>query len=78
MILSLSNYMPFRDPLWGGWDYWYLALLPLAFLVALIYKSMRCESLRDVPRQTGRAFLKFVVSFAVLAGALYAIVLILE
>lgn len=78
MISLLAIYVPFRDPLWGGWDYWYLMLPPLALLVSLVYKSMRVENMRDVPMQTARAFLKFIISFVVLAAVLWVIVLILE
>lgn len=78
MIQCLASYVPFRDPLWGGWDYWYLMLLPLALLVALVYKTMRAPTMSEVPMQTARAFLKFIISFIVLAGVLWVIVLALE
>ena len=78
MMLLLAQYMPFRDPLWGGWNYWWIMLLPLAMGVALVYKAVRCEHLHEVPRQTARAFLKFVISFTLLAAALWLIVLFLE
>ena len=78
MMLLLAQYIPFRDPLWGGWNYWSLMLLPLALGVALVYKAVRCEHFHEMPRQTARAFLKFVISFALLAAALWLIVLFLE
>lgn len=77
-MMMLLAYIPMRDPLWGGWNYWWLMFLPLAFGVALVYKAVRCEHLHEVPRQTLRAFLKFVIYFAVLALVLWLIVLFLE
>ena len=77
-MMLLTQYMPMRDPLWGGWNYWWLMLLPLALGVALVYKAVRCEQLQEVPRQTLRAFLKFVICFALVAAVLWVIVLFLE
>ena len=77
MIHALA-YTPFADPLVGGWNYWYLTLLPLALGVALVYKSMRVETLEQVPRQTLRAFLKFIIAFILLAAALWAVMLLME
>jgi len=75
-ILSLSR--PFIDPMYGSWNYWRLLLLPLALGVAMVYKSIRCEDLSELPRQTLRAFLKFVLGFLLLAAILWVMVLLLE
>ncbi len=71
-------YMPFRDPLLGGWNWWYLTLIPLALLIALVYKAMRCEEIKDIPAQALRAFLKMIGAFIACALVLYAIVVFLE
>lgn len=75
MIEMLASYIPFRDPLWNGWNYWYLLLLPLAFLTSLIYKGMRVDNLHELPGQTGRAFVKFIGVFLLIALVLWVIML---
>ena len=76
--MMMLAYVAFRDPLWGGWDYWYLMLLPLALLLALCYKAMRMDDYADLGRQVLRAFLKMVGAFVACALVLYLVVLILE
>lgn len=69
---------PFVDPFRGAWDYWYLLLLPLAILIALIYKAIRLDDLKQLFAQTSRAALKLLAIFLACAAILWAIVLILE
>lgn len=80
MILTLlqQSYRPFVHPLWGGWDYWYLFLLPLALLVSVVYKSVRVDDLSLMPRQAMRACGKFIGSFILIAIALWVLMLFLE
>ena len=78
MIDLLAEAALFRDPIPGSWNYWYLMLLPLALLVSIVYKGMRCDGLSELPRQTLRAFLKFTVGFVILAAVLWLIMLLQE
>lgn len=71
-------FSPFVDPLYGGWDWWYLMLLPLALLIALVYKTMRCENLAEVPRQTLLASAKLLGAFLGCAVGLWIVLWILE
>ncbi len=71
-------FIPFVDPFYGAWDWWYLLFLPLALLIALVYKAMRCEDLTDVPRQTVMASAKLVGAFVACAVALWILVIVLE
>ncbi len=51
MMSSLLAYRPFIDPIDAhGW--WFLLLLPMAFFVALAYKSVRVADLKDLWRNT--------------------------
>ncbi len=33
------------------WDYWYLLIVPLCMGVAIVYKAIRLEDMREVPKQ---------------------------
>lgn len=66
-------YVPFRDPLWGGWGYWVLFLLPLAVLIALAYKGIRIEKIEELPRVAAWWTLKLVLSLVGLAVALWVV-----
>ena len=74
----MIGFIPFVDPLIGALDWWYLLLLPLALLVALVYKAMRCEDLADVPRQTLIATAKLLGAFVGCAAVLWIVLIILE
>lgn len=78
---STLAYTPFLTPL-PIWDWWYLLLLPLSAAVAVIYKSIKCESMRDVPRQALSITLWIVLGMmaaaALLAGIQKGIQTLLE
>ncbi len=50
---------PFVQPI-PLWDHWYLWLLPLCAAVAIVYKSVRCDSMRKVPREATSIFVMIV------------------
>jgi hypothetical protein len=63
LLLAAAEYhytRPFEQPLYGAWNYWYLLMLPLCLAVAIVYKSIRCYSMRMVPREAGITFLWIV------------------
>ena len=41
---------PFMQPL-PVWDHWPWLLLPLCITVAVVYKSIKCRRMRQVPRE---------------------------
>ena len=53
-VPTLAGYVPFMQPL-PAWDYWYLLALPLCAAVSVVYKSIRCRSMRTVPREAAKA-----------------------
>ncbi len=67
-VLSLG-YRPFIDPL-NLHTYWLLTLPALAVAIALIYKTIKLDDLKDLPRETaalsGQIVLFMVVAAAVL------------
>jgi hypothetical protein len=48
------GYVPFMQPL-PAWDVWYLLALPLCIAVSIVYKSIRCRSMKKVPREAAKA-----------------------
>jgi hypothetical protein len=60
---SPYQYVPFLKPLpaWGD-HVWPWLLVPLCVGVAVVYKSLKCHSMRQVPREA------FVLTVWILAG----------
>jgi hypothetical protein len=66
-------WIPFVNPmhLSPGAELW--LLLPLALAVAVVYKTVRAQSLPMIPRQVGALYLYLVAALTVLCGALWAV-----
>ena len=66
-MLPLLAYRPFLDP--APIDrYWLWFLPPLILIIALVYRTIKTETLKGLPRRAG--YLAFQISvFMVLAGA---------
>ena len=62
-------YTPFLNPL-PVWDYWYLLLVPLAAAVAVVYKSIKLQRMRDVPWQA------FVIGCWIVCGMIAAAIVL--
>lgn len=76
-LLAEWKYEPFRKPA-PVWDYWYLLLLPLCLAISIVYKSVRCESMRRVPREALVLFVVIIVVMVASAGALAALVELMQ
>jgi hypothetical protein len=64
------GYTPFMQPL-PAWGVWYLLALPLCAGVSVVYKSIRCRSMRKVPFEaaaaTGWILLGLIAAAVILA-----------
>ncbi len=69
-----SRYVPFLYPL-PAWHVWYLLAVPLCAAVAIVYKSIRCRSMRKVPKEAAKATFWILVG---LVGAAVALALLVE
>jgi len=67
------SYRPFITPL-PVWDYWIWLLIPLCLGVSIVYKAIRIEVLRDVPKQALMITLWILGGMAAAAVALAVIV----
>jgi hypothetical protein len=72
-VTGLLAYRPFLSPL-PVWDAWPFLLLPLSAAVAVVYKSIKCESMRDVPRQALSISMWIIGGMAAAAAALAVLV----
>ena len=73
LLLALLAYVPFVYPL-PVWDYWPWLIIPLTAGVAIVYKSVKCHSMRSVPREALVIFVWILVGMAAAAGALAGVV----
>jgi hypothetical protein len=48
-MFLLADYRLFIDPL-PIFSYWYWLLLPLCLLFSIVYKSVKCEKVEQIPK----------------------------
>ena len=70
-------YSPFLTPL-PIWNYWPLLLFPLCALVAIVYKSIKCASMDQVPREATALFIWILIGMVAAGAVLTGIVKIME
>jgi hypothetical protein len=76
-VSPILAWTPFLDPIpiWSN-AVWPWLLLPLAIAVALVYKSVKCRTMRQVPREAAVIavwiVLGMVIAAVVLAGVVRA------
>ena len=74
---AAAAFRPFWQPL-PVWDYWYLLLIPLCLGVSVVYKSIKCHRMSQVPREAGVIFLMILAGMTLAAGLLLALVRVME
>ena len=70
-------YAPFMQPL-PAWDVWYLLALPLCAAVSVVYKSIRCRSMRKVPREAAKATGWIILGLITAAAVLLLVVEVMD
>lgn len=60
------------------WDYWPWLLVPLCIGVAIVYKSIKCRSMNQVPREAAVIGLWILIGMAIAAAVLAGVVKIVE
>ena len=71
--LLADERIPFVYPL-PLWDYWPWLILPLTAGVAIVYKAIKCHSMKSVPREAAVIFVWILVVMVLAGGALAGIV----
>lgn len=74
LLSILGTYLPLLYPLPGAWNYWYLLLLPLCLGVSIVYKAIRCASIKDVPREAAITTVWILLAIFSAAGALVVLI----
>ncbi len=72
-LLTPLAYVPFIYPL-PLWDYWPWLILPLAACVSVVYKSVKCPSMRRVPREAAVIFVWILIGMVAAGAALAGVV----
>ena len=68
---------PFLQPL-PVWNYWPWLLVPLAVAVAVVYKSIKCRRVKQVPKEAAVLTLWILGGMVVAAGVLAVMVKLVE
>ncbi len=71
--MSPLAFRPFLDLL-PFWDYWIVLILPLCLAVSIVYKSMKCRYMAQVPWEASVIFVWIIGGFAAAAAALMLLV----
>jgi hypothetical protein len=67
----------FLDPM-PVWNVWYLLLVPLCAGVAVVWKCIKCESMKRVPVQSAELLFWILVTMVVAGVGLAGLVKVLE
>jgi len=78
-MILYPAWTPFLDPIpiWSN-AVWPWLLLPLTAAVALVYKSIKCRTMRQVPREAASIAIWIVVGMAAAAVMLAGVVRAME
>ena len=79
MIALILAWRPFLDPIpiWSN-AVWPWLLLPLTIAVSLVYKSIKCRTMRQVPREATGIAVWIVLGMVIAAVVLAGVVRIME
>jgi hypothetical protein len=73
----LLAYRPFLDPL-PVWNQWFLLILPLCAAVTIVYKSIKCRSMSQVPREAFQILVLILLGFLASGAALWGLIKFIE
>lgn len=65
-LLSAIEWKPFLTPA-PVWDYWYLLLIPLVIGVSIVYKSIKCAKVSQIPREAAAIAIYILLAMVALA-----------
>ena len=69
---TMLAYIPFVTPL-PVWDYWAWLLLPLCIAVAVVYKTIKCRYVRQIPKEAAAITLWIILSMASVAAGIWGL-----
>jgi len=77
LTVLLSAWRPFLTPM-PIYDYWFWLLLPLCLIFSIVYKSVKCEDVRQIPRAAMGITIWILLGMGAAALVLTLVVRILE
>lgn len=79
LLAEAYHYRPFITPSpWFFGSAWWVLLVPLSLGIAIVYKSVRCNSMKRVPREAAGLFVVILVVMTLAAGGLWLLTRVLE
>lgn len=69
---ALLAYIPFVTPL-PVWDYWAWLLIPLCAAVSVVYKTIKCRYVRQIPKESLAITLWILLSMVGVAVAIQVV-----
>jgi len=69
---AMLPYRPFIDPMPWNDAYWMLTIVPLALAVSTVYRSVRCDDMKQVPGQAVILTAQVVGSMVLVAAVVWA------
>lgn len=78
-MIHVLAWTPFLEPLpiWSN-AVWPWMLIPLAAAISIVYKSVKCRSISQVPREASVIFVTILAGMVAAAAALAVVVHVLE
>lgn len=70
--LLLADWIPFVTPM-PIWDGWYWLLVPMAICVSVVWKTIKCRTVAEIPKAAAILTLWIVGGFVAAALALAAL-----
>lgn len=72
-MTALLAYRPFLDPL-PIYNWWFALILPLCLLFSVVYKSAKCNDVREIPKAAIGICLWILLGMAAAAAVLTIVV----
>ncbi len=72
-LIPMLAWRPLLEPL-ALHDHWMWLIIPLAFVISLVYRALKLADLKDLPLQTVRLTVMILLFMVAAAVVLYAVV----
>ncbi len=70
MTALLASYTPLLQPL-PLWDYWVWLIIPLCVAVSVVYKTIKCQHVHQIPREAAGITLWIITAMIGVAAGVW-------
>ncbi len=74
-MMSILAYTLFITPL-PVWDYWVWLIIPLCTAVSVVYKTIKCQHVRQIPKEAAGITLWIIAAMIGVAAGVWIIYMI--